>query len=267
MSPHARRFTVPTIQYWIRAIVSKPLLSVVTVTLNSEKYIESCIKSVINQCYPNIEIVIIDGGSSDRTIELLGFYREKIKYIISEPDDGIYDAINKGISMCSGEVIKILNSDDLLLPGAASMAMELYEKHGKGRAVIFIGRSRVIDTHGRTVGQINQRHVIYRFPSFNHPGWFASSSVYSLFGLYSKSYRISSDYEFFVRYTKGGGTIFWDDAEWVSYRQNGASSGWLGVKEVFTINKIHFGLLTAWIVGIQHLAGKIARNFYKKLKK
>lgn len=88
-------------------------ISIITVCYNSEKTIEDTIKSVVSQSYPNIEYIIIDGVSTDNTLEIVNKYQEKISKIISEKDNGLYDAINKGINIASGEIIAILNSDDL----------------------------------------------------------------------------------------------------------------------------------------------------------
>ncbi len=90
----------------------KPLVSIITVCLNSEKTIEQTIQSVINQTYPNIEYIIIDGKSTDRTLEIIDKYKGKISILVSESDEGIYDAMNKGLKLATGELIGIINSDD-----------------------------------------------------------------------------------------------------------------------------------------------------------
>ena len=90
-------------------------VSIITVSLNNAEYIEACIKSVINQDYKNIEYIVIDGGSTDGTIDIIKKYKDKINVWISEPDEGMYDAINKGISISSGDIIGILHSDDLYI--------------------------------------------------------------------------------------------------------------------------------------------------------
>ena len=88
-------------------------ISIITACYNSEKTIEDTILSIEGQKAPQIEHIIIDGGSTDRTLEIIEFYEEKISRVISEPDNGIYDAMNKGISITSGDIIGILNSDDV----------------------------------------------------------------------------------------------------------------------------------------------------------
>ena len=87
-------------------------VSVITVCYNSDQTIEDTIKSVINQDYPNIEYIIVDGLSKDNTLEIVNKHKDKIAKIVSEKDNGIYDAINKGIELASGELVSVLNSDD-----------------------------------------------------------------------------------------------------------------------------------------------------------
>src|SRR5690606_1294702 len=85
----------------------------ITVVFNNDKTIEEAIQSVLSQTYSNIEYVIIDGGSTDNTVPIIKQYENKLGYFSSEPDKGLYDAMNKGISKCTGDIIAILNSDDL----------------------------------------------------------------------------------------------------------------------------------------------------------
>jgi glycosyltransferase involved in cell wall biosynthesis len=241
-------------------------ISILTITYNAEEFLEETIQSVINQDYPNIEFVIIDGLSTDRTKAIVDRYREYIDVFISEPDDGIYDAINKGIAQCSGNVIKIQNADDLLLPGAVTVAMRELENYDKNEPVILIGHSRVIDKYGKKLGLITQKATMLGFESFNHPGWFARKSVYKTCGAYSLNYRIASDYEYYLRYKSGGGKIVWINHEVACYRQDGASSGFEGVREVAQINRTYFGLLHSLFVRIQHQSGKILRPLVRKLR-
>ena len=93
----------------------KQKISVITVVFNGERYLESTIKSVISQDYPNLEYIIIDGGSTDKTLDIIKKYKENISKIISEPDKGLADAMNKGVSYATGEWILHLHSDDTFL--------------------------------------------------------------------------------------------------------------------------------------------------------
>ena len=104
-----------------------PLISVVTITFNSEKTVEETIRSVVSQDYPNLEYIIIDGGSTDSTLQIVDRYRDRIALVQSEPDKGISDAFNKGILKASGEIIGIINSDDLLSEGALKAIADNYD--------------------------------------------------------------------------------------------------------------------------------------------
>lgn len=89
-------------------------VTIITVVFNGEKYIKDCIDSILYQDYKNIEYVVIDGGSTDGTLSIIESYRSKIHYFISEKDKGMYDALNKGIKAATGDIIGILNADDML---------------------------------------------------------------------------------------------------------------------------------------------------------
>ena len=95
-----------------------PRISVITITYNSAATIEETIRSVTMQDYPDLEYVIIDGGSTDGTLDVVQKYKDRIQVVVSEPDKGISDAFNKGVDRATGEIIGIINSDDILLPGA-----------------------------------------------------------------------------------------------------------------------------------------------------
>ena len=104
-----------------------PVISVVTICYNSVNTLEETIKSVVEQKYPYIDYVIIDGGSTDGTLDIIEQYKEHLGYFCSEPDKGISDAFNKGIFHAKGDLIVIINSDDILLPNALEVVAKFYE--------------------------------------------------------------------------------------------------------------------------------------------
>ena len=106
-----------------------PKISVVTPSYNQGKYIEQTIQSVLDQHYPNLEYIIIDGGSTDNTVDIIKKYQEQITYWISEPDEGQTDAINKGFAKCTGEIFNWINSDDYYEPGALIKVGNLFKQH------------------------------------------------------------------------------------------------------------------------------------------
>ncbi len=126
----------------------KALLSVITVVFNSEKLLEKTIQSVRNQTYDNIELVIIDGGSTDKTIEIIKRYDESIDYWISEPDKGLYDAMNKGISYAKGDYLWFLNSGDLIYSN--NTVEEFFMNFSD--ADIYYGETMMVDAHGNNIG-------------------------------------------------------------------------------------------------------------------
>ncbi|MCS3657967.1 glycosyltransferase involved in cell wall biosynthesis [Salinibacter ruber] len=135
---------------------SWPKISIVTPSYNQGQFIEETIRSVLLQGYPNLEYIVIDGGSSDESTEIIQKYDEWIEYWVSEPDDGQSNAINKGLEQCSGEIFNWLNSDDLLTMGALTDVADLMKNHhAVAGACVFFGNqneevrtSRGLNLHG-----------------------------------------------------------------------------------------------------------------------
>lgn len=176
-------------------------VSIITVCYNSESTIERTIKSVIGQTYKNIEYILVDGKSSDGTVDIIKEYKKKYPVIInyvSEPDRGIYDAMNKGISMTSGELIGIVNSDDYYELDAVdnivkSMTDDKYQ--------ILYGYLRKIKNNE----EYSVSRLSYKFLEENmiaHPTCFVTKSVYDNFGTYNTEYVSVADYEFMLRMYK-----------------------------------------------------------------
>ena len=181
------------------------LISVVTVSLNSVSTLEKTIQSVLNQSYESIEHIVIDGDSKDGTAKILDKYQNKISKIVSEPDSGLYDAMNKGIKMSSGEVICILNSDDfyadtdILSYIAQAFAKKQYLEAVLTNVRIFKSESnKLIFTRDVKAKWFKPQRLRYGWMP-PHPGMFLKSHVYNHLGLYKQNYKIAADYEFFVR--------------------------------------------------------------------
>ena len=156
----------------------QPKISIVTITFNSENTVEETIKSVISQDYSNLEYIIIDGASTDRTLEVVNKYRDRIARIVSEPDKGISDAFNKGIRYATGDVIGIINSDDILLPGALQAVAAAYEEGvGVYRGNIFIWDSKS-DTRIKAVPSMKFPLHTFKKRIVCHPGTFVAKWVY-----------------------------------------------------------------------------------------
>lgn len=174
------------------------LVSIVTVCLNSENTIERTIQSVLSQTYTNIEYIIIDGKSTDRTLDIIRRYENKFNgnlTVISEKDNGIYDAMNKGIKLAKGEMIALLNSDDWYEDNAIELVMQNY--HAESACVIY-GMLRNIKE--------GKEHSI-QFRNFDfletegmcHSSCFISRIAYEECGLYDVQYKIVSDFDLLLR--------------------------------------------------------------------
>ena len=109
--------------------IKKPTFSIITVVLNNQKFLETTIKSVLNQSFKNYEYIIIDGGSNDRTMDIIKKYENKIDYWVSEKDKGLYDAFNKGMMLASGEFIGIINSDDVYTKNSLKIISNYISKY------------------------------------------------------------------------------------------------------------------------------------------
>jgi glycosyltransferase involved in cell wall biosynthesis len=180
-------------------------VSVITVCKNAGLAIEKTVKSVISQTYPDLEYVVIDGASSDGTLSLLGEYSDRITKIISEPDQGIYPAMNKGIRLSSGDYIYFLNAGDYLIDqNTISEVVEFLSKN-PGSQVVY-GNIEVRHASDNTTvhkppkaDKILDELIIGALP---HQATFAHRSVFQNLGLFNESYRVAADYEWFLRITE-----------------------------------------------------------------
>jgi len=174
---------------------SAPLISIVTVCLNSADHIERCINSVINQSYTNIEYIIIDGGSTDGTLDIIKSYEDKINRWVSEKDRGIYDAMNKGIAICTGEYIGLLNSDDYYAPDAVQVVVDAILTDSTVEMV----HGNIVVTHReRSEILIGNHNDLLRHWSVYHNSCFISSASYKLYK-YDISIKISADYDLVLK--------------------------------------------------------------------
>lgn len=178
-------------------------VSIITVSFNSAKTIADTIESVLSQDFPQIEYIIVDGGSSDGTLGIIKQYQDRINHWVSEKDRGMYDAMNKGIALATGDVIGILNSDDVYMnTHVVSELMELMQ--AKRAQVVFADLILVDQDHPQKV-------LRYYDSSHFHPnkfkyGWmpahptvFVKRELYEAVGKFSTTYQIAADYEMLIR--------------------------------------------------------------------
>ena len=202
----------------------KPLVSIITVCLNSEKHLEQTIQSVLGQTYDNIEYIIIDGGSTDKTLDIIKKYEERINYWVSEPDKGIYDAMNKGIIFAKGEWVGIINSDDWYAPDTVRrVVIAATEKPETG---VFFGNLIICQTKNGRVTYHQRKNRINFFPlavSSVHPTCFITRSVYKQFR-FNPVFRFSGDYDLISRLYSGGIQFSHIDRTLAYFRSGGVSS-------------------------------------------
>ena len=170
-------------------------ISIITVTKNSEKFLEDCILSVHNQSYKNYEHIIIDGNSTDNTVNIIKKHEEKIAHWISENDDGLYDAMNKGIKKSTGDIIGILNSDDIYYDQALKIVNNYFNKY-QNLDFLFGSVYKYKLMHGYHPQKIKWSFGFYTTHSV---GFFIKRESQLKVGFYKLKYKNSSDYDLFYR--------------------------------------------------------------------
>ena len=201
----------------------RPKFSIITITYNSEKTLEETIKSVVTQDYDNYEYLIIDGGSNDGTLDIVNKYRDKIAYVVSEPDKGISDAFNKGVKAATGEIVGIINSDDILEDGALLCLANEYEPN----IDVYSGNLLCWDPKG------NRKFLQYPDLVFNslkaqygvcHPSRFIRRDAYKKWGTYNVNLRFKMDIDLLVRFYRNGAQFKHINKTLARFRLGGATS-------------------------------------------
>lgn len=185
-----------------QSLPGKPLITVITVVFNGAETLRDTIESVMKQSYDNIEYIVIDGGSSDSTVDILKQYDHLIDYWLSEKDNGIYDAMNKGIALSSGEYVGILNSDDLF--AGLDILQTVADRFAEAKTDAVFASLNIVDKDN-----LNKILRKYRVGKFNstllrigimpaHPTFYCKRSCYED-GLYRTDFKIAADFEMMVR--------------------------------------------------------------------
>lgn len=201
-----------------------PKISIITITYNSEKTLEETIQSVISQDYDNLEYLIIDGGSKDHTLDIVNKYRDKISYFVSEPDKGISDAFNKGIKAATGEIIGIINSDDILLPKTLRTIVNNYTPGidvYSCNVVLWDDMNNKYYHDKKT--PTTDFHNIYQYHNVAHPGRFISRAAYNKMGVYNIDLRYLMDHDLLVRFFKLGAVFKYINHDAALFRIGGAT--------------------------------------------
>jgi len=227
--------------YYKQTSEEKPLVTIITVVYNGEKFLEETILSVINQTYDNVEYIIVDGNSTDRTLNIIQNFSHAIDYWVSEKDKGIYDAMNKGIMLARGEIIGFINSDDALNPGVLSLIAEKFVvKPGFDFAY---GSVDLIRNSGEKYGitQPFPQHLIkkkyLKEMPFPHPSLFVKKAVFMKVGLFDLDFPIGADYDFIIRILKEEFIGIDLNVPISRFRDGGISGGIDTYKEIKRIQK------------------------------
>jgi|TARA_B110000091_G_C13808248_1_gene473596 glycosyltransferase involved in cell wall biosynthesis len=185
-----------------------PKISVVTPNFNQGDYIEQTIQSVLNQNYPNLEYIIIDGGSTDNSLEIIKKYQDKLSYWVSESDAGMYDAINKGFSRSTGEIMCWINSDDVLWHNSLDNVASIFKSNEKVEWLQ--GYPSVIDEKGKLILQRDAVFSKFYFYLNNHKESFSFIQQESTFwsrnlwnktgGYLNLDYKLASDFDLWMRF-------------------------------------------------------------------
>jgi glycosyltransferase involved in cell wall biosynthesis len=173
----------------------KPLVSLITVVKNNEKYIQQTFESIKNQTKKNFEYIVVDGNSVDGTKEIIKKNQHLIDFYISENDENLWDGFNKGMSLARGKYIGFVNSDDILLPNA----MEIFENYTKKKKFDFFFGS--VKKHwGVLYGYKPWKiHYSWGFYSSHSTGFYIKQNVFRNVGYYNHNYKYSADYDYFYR--------------------------------------------------------------------
>lgn len=182
-------------------------VTIITLCFNSINTIEQTFKSVLSQNYSNLEYIVIDGGSTDGTIDVIKKYQDKLAYWNSEKDEGIADGFNKGIAKANGDIVGIINSDDWYAPDTITKVVETFINNPTADFVF--GDIIYTDLNGAELyiqtGNPNyQKSLKYEMTAIHHPTVFVRRTVYQNYGGFDKGYRIAMDYEFLLRITSKG---------------------------------------------------------------
>jgi glycosyltransferase involved in cell wall biosynthesis len=215
--------------------INFPLVTIITVVLNGEKYVEQTFKSVFNQTYSNIEYIVIDGGSNDSTIDIIKKYDNQIDYWQSGSDNGLYFAMNKGIELAKGELIGILNADDYYNEDTVKLIVESYLKTN---ADVFHGDILLITENG-SVRMKPDFNKMQQQPSVFHPTCFVKKMIYDEIGSFDTQYKISADYDFLLRCIKHNYIFNYIPEVLCHFRPGGMSASCASNIEGYKIMKLH----------------------------
>ena len=197
-------------------------ISIITITYNSEKTIRDTLESIKSQNYKNLEYIIIDGGSTDRTMSIINEYSDVVSIMVSEKDNGISDAMNKGIKRASGELIGIIHSDDMLEKNALSALNNAWDS----TTDVYYGNVTVCNESGEKTHILKSEKDLSRMPYYFcmvHPAVFVTKKCYKKNGVFNLQYKCAMDYDLLLRFYRAGATFKYLDMPLAVYRIGGTN--------------------------------------------
>ena len=212
--------------------MSQPLFSIITITFNSEKTIERTLKSVLAQICTDYEYIIVDGASKDSTMDIVRKYEPlfegRMKWK-SEPDKGIYDAMNKGIIRSNGTIVSIVNSDDWLEPDALENVVKVFNSQDNPEETIYCGNLVFHYNNGVSQKRVASEARLLKYAKtydigIFHPATFVPKNIYNKYGIFDLQFRLNADTDFIVRCYQSGVKFAFVDAVLSNMSDGGATN-------------------------------------------
>lgn len=245
---------------------AKPLITVVTVVYNGEKFLEETILSVINQTYDNVEYIIIDGGSTDGTLDIIKKYEHAIDYWVSEKDKGIYDAMNKGIDLATGKLVGFVNADDYLYSSSLGAISAEYSLKKFDYTVGPVDLVNIQGVKTEVMSVVKDFYIdkkyLYKMPT-SHQAFFITNALLKKIDKFDTNFKLSADFDMVVRAMHASGHYYEFQSSLSAFREGGASGSYDTFLENFRlynkhgVNKVVAIRLTA----ISLLKVFVVRNF------
>lgn len=244
-------------------INNKPLISIITVVYNGESYLEDTIESVINQTYNNVEYIIIDGGSTDRTVDIIKKYENRIDYWTSERDGGIYDAMNKGILKATGDIIGMINADDWYEPDIFVNIASVFTEN-KNIDIVFGDLNIYSGTKKKQKTKYGNINKLYKNMSINHPTCFVQKKVYKD-RLFDTSFKIAGDYDFIMYCKSMKLSFFYLNSLVANMRLGGLSTSgtMVNINEIYIVHEKYYGKIHALKYNLLYKSRRLIKNIIK----
>jgi glycosyltransferase involved in cell wall biosynthesis len=243
-----------------------PLITIITVVKNNEKFLTETFDSIFNQTFKDFEYIVVDGASVDKTINIIKNYEKKIDYWVSKKDNGIYHAFNTGLELARGKLIGFVNSDDVLRPRALEILFNYYQKYPKKD--FFFGS---VKKHWGIIHGYNPKKILWSwgFYTSHSTGFYIKKNAAQLIGYYNTKYKYHADYEYFFRVIVKNKMLGIASSKYEvfgDFRRGGFSSKIPYVKRFFEEIKIRFDHRQNIFLIIFLIIYKFIKNFKEFLK-